>query len=96
MFSKKRNRDGGFTYYGASGDFFLGAAGRSAIDVYRAKLPAPPKPKRPLMRTCQKKRWQLIHQRNGKPFKSKAACKQAAAKGGGKGGKKKGKNKGKN
>ncbi len=28
----ERNRNGTFTYYGATGDFNLGAAGRSAID----------------------------------------------------------------
>ena len=41
IFKKRRNRDGTFTYWGATGDFNLGSAGRSAIDVYRVRLPAP-------------------------------------------------------
>ena len=44
VFKVDRNPDGSYTYYGATGDFNLGLAGRSAIDVYRVTLPAPPKP----------------------------------------------------
>jgi len=44
VFKIDRNADGSYTYYGATGDFNLGAAGRSAIDVYRVTLPAPPQP----------------------------------------------------
>ena len=44
VFKVKRNANGTFTYWGATGDFFLGAAGRSAIDVYKVTLPAPPRP----------------------------------------------------
>jgi hypothetical protein len=44
VFKMKENADGTFTYWGATGDFFLGAAGRSAIDVWKVTLPAPPKP----------------------------------------------------
>ncbi|HZK52535.1 MAG TPA: hypothetical protein VFD47_13345, partial [Actinomycetota bacterium] len=41
IFKRRRNKDGTFTYWGATGDFNLGSAGRSAIDVYRVRLPAP-------------------------------------------------------
>jgi hypothetical protein len=44
VFKMRENADGSFTYWGATGDFFLGAAGRSAIDVWKVTLPAPPKP----------------------------------------------------
>ena len=44
VFKMNENADGSFTYWGATGDFFLGAAGRSAIDVWKVTLPAPPKP----------------------------------------------------
>ena len=30
-----------FTYWGATGDFNLGAAGRNAVDIYSVTLPAP-------------------------------------------------------
>ena len=45
VFKTQKNADGTFTYWGATGDFFLGAAGRSAIDVYKVTLPAPPAPR---------------------------------------------------
>ena len=44
VFKTRENADGTFTYWGATGDFFLGANGRSAIDVYEVTLPAPPAP----------------------------------------------------
>jgi hypothetical protein len=44
VFKTRENADGSFTYWGATGDFFLGAAGRSAIDIYEVTLPAPPAP----------------------------------------------------
>src|SRR5215210_5192250 len=44
IFKAQRNLDGTFTYWGATGDFNIGAAGRSAIDVYEVTLPAPPAP----------------------------------------------------
>jgi hypothetical protein len=44
VFKVERNADGSFTYWGATGDFALGDAGRNAIDIYKATLPAPPKP----------------------------------------------------
>jgi hypothetical protein len=40
----KKNADGTFTYWGATGDFSLGAAGRSAVDIWKVTLPAPPEP----------------------------------------------------
>ena len=40
-----RTPNGTFTYYGATGDFSLGEAGRNTIDVYQVTLPAPPKPR---------------------------------------------------
>ncbi len=45
VFKSQRNADGTFTYWGATGDFLLGSAGRSAIDVYKVTLPAPPTPR---------------------------------------------------
>jgi hypothetical protein len=44
VFKTRENADGSFTYWGATGDFYLGSAGRSAIDVYEVTLPAPPRP----------------------------------------------------
>jgi hypothetical protein len=44
IFRYKANADGTFTYWGATGDFNLGESGRSAIDVYKVTLPAPPRP----------------------------------------------------
>ncbi len=44
IFKTRANADGTFTYWGATGDFFIGANGRSAIDVYEVTLPAPPLP----------------------------------------------------
>ena len=45
VFKVKRNPSGTFTYYGATGDFSLGEAGRNTIDVFQVTLPAPPKPR---------------------------------------------------
>jgi hypothetical protein len=42
VFRVDPNPDCTFTYWGATGDFSLGAAGRSAIDIYKVTLPAPP------------------------------------------------------
>jgi hypothetical protein len=44
VFKVKQNANGTYTYWGATGDFNLGTAGRSAIDIYKVTLPAPPKP----------------------------------------------------
>jgi hypothetical protein len=44
VFKAQRNGDGSFTYWGATGDFNIGAAGRNAIDVYKVTLPPPPAP----------------------------------------------------
>jgi hypothetical protein len=42
VFKYERNQDCTYTYYGATGDFNIGAAGRNAIDVYKVTLPKPP------------------------------------------------------
>jgi len=44
IFKMQQNRNGTFTYWGATGDFSLGESGRDTIDVYKVTLPAPPKP----------------------------------------------------
>ncbi len=44
VFKYAENPDGTFTYWGATGDFNLGV-GRSAIDVWKVTLPAPPLPR---------------------------------------------------
>jgi hypothetical protein len=44
VFKAERNRDDTWTYYGATGDFNLGAAGRNAIDIWKVTLPPPPAP----------------------------------------------------
>ena len=44
IFKVKANADGTYTYWGATGDFNLGESGRSAIDVFKVTLPAPPRP----------------------------------------------------
>ena len=41
VFDWEENEDGTFTYYGVAGDFELGDAGRSTVDIYRVTLPAP-------------------------------------------------------
>ena len=43
VFKSQQNKNGTFTYWGATGDFSLGEAGRNTIDVYKVTLPAPPK-----------------------------------------------------
>jgi hypothetical protein len=48
VFKSGKNANGTFTYWGATGDFNLGEAGRNTIDVYKVTLPAPPKPRPPL------------------------------------------------
>ncbi len=45
IFKVDRNADGSFTYYGTTADFALGSAGRNAVEVYKATLPAPPTPR---------------------------------------------------
>jgi hypothetical protein len=45
VFKAQRNRDGSFTYWGATGDFNLTGGGRNAIDVYRVTLPPSPTPR---------------------------------------------------
>jgi hypothetical protein len=42
IFKVQQNPDGSFTYWGATGDFNLGEAGRDAIDVYKLTLPPAP------------------------------------------------------
>jgi hypothetical protein len=42
IFKMRQNANGTFTYWGATGDFNLGTAGRNAVDVYEVTLPAPP------------------------------------------------------
>ncbi len=44
VFDWQRNPNGTYTYWGATGDFNLGLAGRSAVDVYKVTLPPPPRP----------------------------------------------------
>jgi hypothetical protein len=45
IFKVQENQDGTFTYWGATGDFAAGDAGRNAVDVYKVTMPAPPKPR---------------------------------------------------
>jgi hypothetical protein len=42
IFKTEKNKDGTTTYYGATGDFNLGEAGRNSIDVYKVTLPPAP------------------------------------------------------
>ena len=44
VFKVQPNPNGTFTYWGATGDFSLGEAGRNTIDIYQVTLPAPPTP----------------------------------------------------
>ena len=44
VFKMQKNGDGTFTYWGATGDFGLGTAGRNAIDIWKVTLPPPPRP----------------------------------------------------
>ena len=78
VFDWKQNPDGSYTYWGATGDFNLGAAGRSAIDVYEATLPAPPKPRRIGDVSCKRGRWQALMHPSGRPFTSRADCRSFA------------------
>ena len=41
VFKMRKNADGTYTYWGATGDFNLGTVGRNAIDVWKVTLPAP-------------------------------------------------------
>jgi hypothetical protein len=43
VFKMKKNENGTFTYWGATGDFVI-AKGRNAVDIYKVTLPAPPRP----------------------------------------------------
>jgi hypothetical protein len=73
VFKFRRNEDGTFTYWGATGDFNLGTAGRSAIDVYKVKLPPPPTPR--LTRSdCRGGGWMTHANIEGRPFRSRKAC----------------------
>ena len=73
VFDWERNGDGTFTYRGATGDFNLGTAGRSAMDIFQVTLPPPPKPKRPTRRICRR-HWDQVHRASGRPFPSRASC----------------------
>jgi hypothetical protein len=39
-----KNADGSFTYWGATGDFYVGDGGRGTMDLYKVTLPPPPTP----------------------------------------------------
>ena len=39
-----KNADGSFTYWGATGDFYIGDGGRGTMDLYKVTLPPPPTP----------------------------------------------------
>ena len=45
IFKVQENKDGSFTYWGATGDGVVPGAGRASIDVYKVTLPPPPKPR---------------------------------------------------
>jgi hypothetical protein len=80
VFDFERNKDGTFTYWGATGDFNLGSAGRSAIDVYEVTLPPPPKPR--LTRSDCKHGGRMMHAKiNGKTFASQRQCLRYTARG---------------
>lgn len=79
VFDWSANPDGTVTYRGATGDFNLGLAGRSAIDVYEATLPAPPRPRRFAAPACENGGWGLLMDRTGRPFDDKAECRAYAA-----------------
>jgi len=78
IFDYEKNPDGTFTYRGATGDFNLGAAGRSAIDVYETTLPAPPKPRRINDAACSRGHWGALMNKRGVPFASEASCRAYA------------------
>ncbi|MEJ7876142.1 MAG: hypothetical protein WKF62_05735 [Solirubrobacterales bacterium] len=78
IFDYEKNPDGTFTYRGATGDFNLGAAGRSAIDVYETTLPAPPKPRRIEDSACEREHWGALMNKRGVPFTSEADCRSYA------------------
>jgi hypothetical protein len=44
VFKWQKNANGTFTYWGASGDFMVGA-GRNSVEVWKVTMPAPPKPR---------------------------------------------------
>jgi hypothetical protein len=44
VFKMRKNGDGTFTYWGATGDFNLAETGRSAVDIWKVTLPPPPRP----------------------------------------------------
>jgi hypothetical protein len=78
VFDFQRNEDGTFTYWGATGDFNLGTAGRSAIDVYEVTLPPPPTPR--LTRSdCKGRAWMMHADIEGMPFASRKECDRSIA-----------------
>jgi hypothetical protein len=74
VFDWKENGDGTFTYWGATGDFNLGTAGRSAIDVYKVTLPGPPKPVTLTSEECRRGGWEHRVDADGRPFQNQGEC----------------------
>jgi hypothetical protein len=73
VFDFQRNADGTFTYWGATGDFNLGTAGRSAVDVYEVTMPPPPTPR--LTRSdCKDGGWMMHADIEGTSFASQREC----------------------
>jgi hypothetical protein len=78
VFDWEENDDGTFTYWGATGDFNLGTAGRSAIDVYRVTLPAPPEPASIDPDSCKRGGWRVLMDPDGRPFRNQGECLRSA------------------
>jgi hypothetical protein len=78
VFDWEENDDGTFTYWGATGDFNLGSAGRSAIDVYKVTLPAPPKPAALDRESCKQGGWRVLMDSDGRPFRNQGDCVRSA------------------
>jgi len=78
VFDYDQNEGGTYTYWGATGDFNLGTAGRSAVDIWRVTLPPPPEPAPLTVADCRRGGWRFHTDEAGRPFGSRGDCTRAA------------------
>ena len=79
VFDYEKNPDGTYTYWGATGDFNIGAGGRSAVDIWKATLPAPPEPAPLTIDDCKRGGWEHLTDEDGQPFSNQGDCVSHAA-----------------
>jgi hypothetical protein len=81
IYKVDRNPDGSFTYYGTTGDFYVGDGGRGTVDFYKVTLPGPPAPAAKLPGTGAgfAPLGRLVLQRGALPVSSKGIAKLRVA-----------------